>query len=77
MFVELTSALLSRVNNQGDVRARAFIIVGRVEGSVHAHVLGNPVVDDARFRADLVDAVLLLTRAPADHSPARASKSEG
>jgi AcrR family transcriptional regulator len=56
--------LLTQLGYQGDVLARAFLILHLVEGSVHAHVLGEPLVSDRRFKRDLVDAVEALTLRP-------------
>ncbi len=52
------AALLARWGFAGDRRATAFVLASMVEGSVHAHVLGKPMVSDARFVATLVDALL-------------------
>ena len=59
-LVAKTSELLTRWGHQGDCLATAFILFGMVEGAVHAHVLGHPIVDDTRFRDALVDAVVRL-----------------
>jgi len=59
-LVAKTSELLSRWGHPGDCLATAFILFGMVEGAVHAHVLGHPMVDDTRFRDALVDAVVRL-----------------
>ena len=59
-LVEKTAELLTRWGHQGDCLATAFILFGMVEGAVHAHVLGHPIVDDNRFRDALVDAVVRL-----------------
>lgn len=57
-LVDRTARLLQRWGTPGDRRATAFVLFGMLEGSVHAHVLGEPAVDDARFVAALVDALL-------------------
>ena len=59
-LVQKTAELLTRWGHQGDCLATAFILFGMVEGAVHAHVLGHPIVDDQRFRDALVDAVVRL-----------------
>ena len=59
-LVEKTAELLGRWGHAGDCLATAFILFGMVEGAVHAHVLGHPIVDDNRFRDALVDAVVRL-----------------
>ena len=48
----------------GDVQARAFLICMLVEGAVHAHVLGEAVVSDRRFKKDLVAALESLIGPP-------------
>jgi AcrR family transcriptional regulator len=57
-MVERIAALLERWGGTGDRLAKAFVLFGMIEGSVHAHVLGEPIVSDARFVAALVDALL-------------------
>ena len=52
--------LLTQLGYTGDVLSRAFLILHMVEGSVHAHVLGEPMVSDRRFKRDLVEAVEAL-----------------
>lgn len=52
--------LLRALHTPGDIDAIAFVLFGMVEGSVHAHVLGRPVVDDARLSDALVDAMVKL-----------------
>lgn len=59
-IVERIEGLLARWNFQGDRLATAFVLFGAVEGAVHAHVLGEPVVDDARFVAALVESLLRI-----------------
>jgi AcrR family transcriptional regulator len=56
-LVERIAKLLERWGGAGDPLARAFVLFGMVEGSVHAHVLGEPMVSDERFVAALVDAL--------------------
>lgn len=70
-LVARIAALLARWRVRGDREAIAFVLFGMLEGSVHAHVLGDPVVDDARFVAALVDALLRVAM-PAV-APARAA----
>ncbi len=57
-LIDRTARLLQRWGTTGDRRAIAFVLFGMLEGSVHAHVLGEPAVDDTRFVAALVDALL-------------------
>ncbi len=54
-------ATLLRLWSGSDARdheATAVVVVGMIEGSVHAHVLGHAMVDDDRFHAALVDALV-------------------
>ncbi len=57
-LVHQVSNLLEHWSFSGDTTATAFVLFGMVEGSVHAHVLGTPVVDDQRFTEALVDALI-------------------
>lgn len=59
-LVERIAALLARHELGPDPLARAFVVFGMVEGSVHAHVLGHPLVSDERFTAALVDALMCV-----------------
>lgn len=59
-LVERIAALLERWGAAADPLARAFVVFGLVEGSVHAHVLGHPVVPDDRFTTALVDALVCI-----------------
>lgn len=59
-LVAQISALLRRLGHGGDVDALSFVLFGMVEGSVHAHVLGRPMVDDERLVAALVDSLVGL-----------------
>jgi AcrR family transcriptional regulator len=59
-IVDRIEGLLARWNFQGDRLATAFVLFGAVEGAVHAHVLGDPVVDDARFVDALVESLLRI-----------------
>lgn len=59
-LVERTAELLGVWGHEGDRLATAFVLFGMVEGSVHAHVLGHPIVSDTRFRDTLVEAVVKL-----------------
>lgn len=59
-LVDRIARLLARWEHPGDVEATAFILFGLVEGSVHAHVLGTPVVDDRRFVDTLVDTLIRI-----------------
>lgn len=57
VLVGQVARLLEAWGHRGDAEATAFVIVGMVEGSVHAHVLGHCMVSDERFFTALVDAV--------------------
>jgi hypothetical protein len=57
-LVQRVAVLLERWGTASDPLALAFVLFGMVEGSVHAHVLGTPLVSDERFTAALVDALL-------------------
>ncbi len=50
--------LLERWRHDGDLEATAFVLFQLVEGSIHAHCLGHPLVDDERFCHALVDALV-------------------
>jgi AcrR family transcriptional regulator len=63
-LVERIAALLERWGATGDRLAKAFVLFGMIEGSVHAHVLGQPMVSDARFVGALVDALLRVAMPP-------------
>ena len=56
------SAWLEVWNSPGDPKATAFILFGMLEGSVHAHVLGHAHLDDARFRAALIESLVRVAR---------------
>lgn len=57
-LVARIGGLLGSLGHTGDVAATAFVLFGMVEGSVHSHVLGRPVVDDARLKDALVEALV-------------------
>jgi AcrR family transcriptional regulator len=59
LVVQIAS-LLRSWSFSGDAMARAFVIHSLVEGAVHSHVLGEPMVSDRRFETDLVDALTAL-----------------
>jgi AcrR family transcriptional regulator len=63
-FVQLIAGLLTQLGYRGDVHARAFAMYGLVEGSVHAHVLVQPVLSDDGLRAELVAALTVLAMGP-------------
>ena len=61
LVVDQVAKLIRLWNGGDDTRdfeAIAVVLVGMIEGSVHAHVLGHAMVDDKRFHAALVDALL-------------------
>lgn len=57
-LVQRIAEQLGRWQSEGDHLATAFVLFGMVEGSVHAHVLGDSVVSDERFAAALVAALM-------------------
>ncbi len=59
-LVERIAALLVRWGHVNDPLPIAFVLFGALEGAVHAHVLGRPLVDDARFIDALVEALLRI-----------------
>lgn len=59
-LVARIAVLLRAFGREGDVDALAFTLFGMVEGSVHAHVLGRPLVSDERLTRTLVDALVVL-----------------
>lgn len=65
-LTQAVAQLLKQLGYEGDVLARAFLILHLVEGSVHAHVLGEPLVSDRRFKKDLIAAVEALSARPRD-----------
>src|SRR5690606_27030995 len=65
-FVRVIEALLARLSYAGDTLARAFLIFNLVEGAVHAHVLGEGMVSDRRFKRDLLEALSTLAM-PGEH----------
>ena len=60
-LVDAVALLLAHWGHRGDCEATAFVVFGMVEGAVHAHVLGRPLVSDERFHAALVEATLRVT----------------
>ncbi len=59
-LLERITAVLARWGHAGDPTATAFILLATLEGAVHAHVLGHPVVDDHRFIDALAEALLRI-----------------
>ena len=52
--------LIRQWREDADAESLAFVLFHMVEGSVHAHVLGTPMVSDARFLDVLVMSVIRL-----------------
>ncbi len=52
--------LLEGWGHPGDTEATAFVLFAMVEGAVHAHCLGHPMVSDERFCEALVGGLVLL-----------------
>jgi len=67
-LVRAIAGLLERWQVGGDVEATAFVLFGTVEGAVHAHVLGQPMVSDERFFDALVN-VLVRIALPIQSTP--------
>jgi len=61
---ERTARLLERWGYPGDAQAAAFVLFGALEGTVHAHVLGRPLVGDERLVTALVDALIEIAVPP-------------
>jgi AcrR family transcriptional regulator len=59
-LVQRIAALLDRWGFAGDRLATAFVLFGAMEGAVHAHVLGQAVVDDDRFLDAMVEALIRI-----------------
>ncbi|MFW6051143.1 MAG: TetR/AcrR family transcriptional regulator [Myxococcota bacterium] len=59
-LVAQIAELLRGFGRREDAEATAFVLFGMVEGAVHAHVLGRPVVSDERFNRALVDAMVRI-----------------
>ena len=58
------AALLAHWAHPGDREANAFVLFGMLEGSIHAHVLGNALVSDERFIETLVAALIRVALPP-------------
>ena len=54
------AAVLERWGNDGDRETTAFMLFSLLEGAVHGHVLGGPIVSDDRFVRGLVEAMLRI-----------------
>lgn len=54
------AAVLTRWSHDGDVETTSFMLFSLLEGAVHGHVLGAPVVSDDRFVRGLVEAMLRI-----------------
>lgn len=59
-LIDRIAALLGRWGHVGDATPTAFVLLATLEGAVHAHVLGHPVVDDRRFVDALAEALLRI-----------------
>ncbi len=59
-LVEGIGALLKRLGHRGDVRPLAFVLFAMVEGAVHAHVLGDAILEDDQLISTVVDSVVTL-----------------
>jgi AcrR family transcriptional regulator len=65
-LMDRVAALLRTWGHGGDAEATAFVLYSMLEGSVHAHVLGHPLVDDERLVDALTHAMqrIALPRVP-------------
>jgi AcrR family transcriptional regulator len=57
-LVEAGADLLRSWGHEGDVLATSFILFSMIEGAVHSHVLGSPVVSDERLHDALLCALV-------------------
>ena len=57
-LIEAGEALLRSWGHSGDCLATSFILFSMVEGAVHTHVLGQPLVSDERLFSSLLDALV-------------------
>ena len=57
-LIEAGEALLRSWGYSGDCLATSFILFSMVEGAVHTHVLGQPLVSDDRLFSSLLDALV-------------------
>ena len=72
-IVERVAALLRNWGHEGDVDATAFVLFASIRGAIHAHVIGGPWVDDARF-VDATVELLVRVAVPAAPAPRRSSR---
>ena len=61
--------VLARWGHGATALPTAFVLVGALEGAVHAHVLGRPLVDDDQFVDALVEALLRIALPPSLTAP--------
>jgi AcrR family transcriptional regulator len=54
------AAVLGHWGHDGDVETAAFMLFSLLEGAVHGHVLGAPVVSERRFVGGLVESMLRI-----------------
>jgi len=54
------ATVLALWGHDGDIETSAFMLFSLLEGAVHGHVLGAPVVSDDRFVRGLVEAMLRI-----------------
>ena len=69
LMCERLGLLLKRASSPVDHEATAFVLFQMIEGSIHAHVLGTQIVNDARFRAALVDNLIRVAQLPDASEP--------
>jgi len=61
-LIEAAASLLQSWGHGGDVLAQAFVLFSMIEGAVHAHVLGDALVSDARLTTTLLDALVRVVQ---------------
>lgn len=59
-LIARVAELLAEWGRHGDVEATSYVLFNAVRGAVHAHVIGRALVDDQRFAAATVDAMIRI-----------------
>lgn len=62
--IRRTADALKRRGFSGDAQAAAFMIFSLLDGAVHKHVLGEPVLTDTRFIEALTQAIVSIGAPP-------------
>jgi AcrR family transcriptional regulator len=58
--IDRVAELMVRWGHRGDVEAKAYVLFNAARGAIHAHVIGGAAVDDDRFTAATVDALIRI-----------------